>query len=68
MLNWIPLVGWLLGSIVSIAAMVFAFVVGLILSTLIIAVAWVFFRPLIGIPLLIGVGVGSYFTFYYDWE
>jgi len=67
LLKWIPLVGWLLGGLVSVAAFIFALLVGTIISTFVIAVAWVFFRPLIGIPLLIGAGVGSYFTFYYDW-
>ena len=67
LLNWIPLVGALLGSLVSFAAFIFALFVGVIVSVFVIAVARVFFRPLIGIPLLAFAGVGSYFTFYYDW-
>jgi hypothetical protein len=63
----IPFVGWLLSSIVAIAAVIFAIVVGLTLSVLTIAVAWVFFRPLIGIPLLIVVGASTYMIFFYDW-
>ena len=66
-LGMIPLVGWLLSGIVAIAAAIFAFVVGLTLSVLTIAIAWVFFRPLIGIPLLLAVGVSCYFIFLYDW-
>ena len=63
----IPFVGWLLSWIVAIAAVIFAIVVGLTLSVLTIAVAWVFFRPLIGIPLLIVVGASTYMIFFYDW-
>ena len=67
LLNMIPFVGWLLSWIVAIAAVIFAVVVGLTLSVLTIAVAWVFFRPLIGIPLLIAVGASIYLVFFYDW-
>ena len=68
LLNMIPFVGWLLSWIVAVAAVIFAVVVGLTLSVLTIAVAWVFFRPLIGIPLLILVGVSVYLTFFFDWS
>ena len=67
LLKMIPLVGWLLGGIVMVAAIIFPVVVGLTLSILTIAIAWVFFRPLIGIPLLILVGASIYLTFFYDW-
>ena len=66
-LNMIPFVGWLLSWVVAVAAVIFAVVVGLTLSVLTIAIAWVFFRPLIGIPLLILVGVSIYLTFFFDW-
>lgn len=65
-LKWIPLVGWLLGGVVSIAAFVFALIVGLVISMLVIAIAWVFYRPLIGITLLVAVGVGVYFIFFFN--
>lgn len=68
LLKWIPLVGWLLGGLVSIAAAIFAVIVGLTVSCLVIAVAWVFFRPYIGIPLLLATGTGIYLIFFYDWE
>lgn len=67
LLKWIPLVGWLLGSLVAVAAAIFALIVGLTLSTLVIAVAWVVFRPYIGIPLLLAVMTSCYFIFLYDW-
>ena len=63
----IPLVGWLMSWIVALAAVIFAVIVGLTLSVLTIAIAWVFFRPLIGIPLLLIVGVSVYLTWFYDW-
>ena len=68
LLNMIPFVGWLLSWIVSVAAVIFAVVVGLTLSVLTIAIAWVFFRPLIGIPLLILVSASIYLTFFFDWS
>jgi hypothetical protein len=66
LLNWIPLVGALLGSVAAIAAFLFALLVGLTLSTLTIAIAWVFFRPLIGIPLLCLTACGIYIAFFFD--
>lgn len=67
LLGMIPLVGWLLSGIVAVAAVIFAIVVGLTLSTLTIAIAWVFFRPLVGIPLLLAVAASIYLIFFYDW-
>ena len=67
LLDMIPFIGWLLSWIVALAAIIFAVVVGLTLSVLTIAIAWVFFRPLIGIPLLLLVGASVYLTFFYDW-
>ena len=67
-LGMIPLVGWLLSGIVAVAAAIFAFIVGLTLSVLTIAIAWVFFRPLIGIPLLILASASIYLTFFFDWS
>ena len=51
-MSWIPLVGWLLGGAVALAAFVFSLVVGFVLSCLTIAIAWLVYRPLIGIALL----------------
>lgn len=52
----------------TIAAAIFALVVGSILSCLVIAIAWVFYRPLVGITLLVAVGVGLYFIFFFNKE
>ena len=66
LLSWIPLVGWLLGAAVAVAAAVFSIVVGLILSILVIAIAWLVYRPLIGVLLFTMVGVGIYFIFFFN--
>lgn len=66
LLKWIPLVGWLLGGIVAIAAAVFALVVGSVISLLVIAIAWVFYRPLVGISLLVLTSIGVYFIFFFN--
>ena len=66
LLKWIPLVGWLLGGIVAVAAFVFALVVGSVIACLVIAIAWVFYRPLIGVLFLTLVGIGIYFIFFFD--
>ncbi len=47
-----------------IAAFVFALVVGLIVSCLVIAMAWIFYRPLLGISLLLLTGVSVFLIFY----
>ena len=65
LLKWIPLVGWLLGGVVSAAAFLFALVVGSVLAILVIAIAWVFYRPLFGVLMLTLVGIGVYFIFFF---
>ena len=67
LLNMIPFVGWLLSWIVAVAAVIFAVVVGLTLSVLTIAIAWVYFRPMIGYPLLALVSISAFLTFFYPW-
>ena len=62
---WIPLVGTLLAKAVSFAALLFASVVGLSLSITAIALAWVFFRPIVGASLLALVALSIYYTFYF---
>ena len=66
LLSWIPLVGWLLGFVVVVAAAVFSIVVGMILAILVIAIAWLVYRPLIGALLLTMVSVGIYFIFFFN--
>ena len=65
LLSWIPFVGWLLGGVVAIAAVIFAIVVGLVMSLLVIGLAWLFYRPWIGALLFSIMGVGIYFIFFF---
>ena len=57
-LAWIPLVGYLLSTGVSIVVIVFALVLSATLSLLTIALAWLYYRPLFGLLLLTGVAAG----------
>lgn len=52
----------ILGNIVGIGTGIAAFFITFMLSLITIAIAWVFYRPLLGI-LLIGVAVGIFFLF-----
>jgi len=58
LLKWIPLVGMLLGMIVQVVAAIVGFVVGGTIACLVLALAWLRFRPCIGISLLLCVGLG----------
>ena len=57
LLKWIPLVGWLLGGVVAVAAGVTALIVGTATQMLTMAIAWLFYRPMFGVLLLTGVAV-----------
>jgi len=57
-LSWIPLIGALLGMIVQVVAAIVGFVVGGTVACLVLALAWLRFRPCIGACLLVGVGLG----------
>ena len=65
-LEFIPFVGYMLGSLASFAAFLFALIVGLTVSSLTIAFAWVFYRPLVGIPLLMLAACGIYLILIHD--
>ena len=66
-LQFIPLVGYLLSWMTALAAFTFAVAVGLTIATLTIAVAWVFFKPLFGVPLLLITAQVGYIILFYDW-
>lgn len=51
----------LAGTIVGIGTGIVAFLLTIPLSLITIASAWIFYRPLIGVPLLIAAGVGIFF-------
>ncbi len=56
-LYWFPLFGSFLGTIGAWIALIIAIVLGCVLSTVTISIAWLFYRPLIGI-LMIAISVG----------
>ena len=62
-LKWIPLVGALLGGIAAFASFLFALLVGMTISLLVIATAWLFFRPCLALSLLTLSGIGIYLAF-----
>ena len=68
LLNMIPFVGWLLSAFASIAAFIWSFFVGLNTAVFIIAVAWVFYRPLFGICLLLIFAAGIFLAFFFPWS
>lgn len=51
------------GDIVGVGTGIVAFLLAAPLSLITISVAWIFYRPLIGVPLLLLAGVGLYFLF-----
>ena len=51
----------LAGTIVGVGTGIFAFLLAAPLSLITISIAWIFYRPLIGIPLLLLAGVGLFF-------
>jgi len=65
LLNWIPLVGTLLSFTAGFAAFLFALIVGAVISCLVIAIAWVLYRPLIGVSLILLVSISLYFIFFF---
>ena len=65
LISWIPFVGWLLSSLAAVAAFLFAVIVGLNLALLTIAIAWLFYRPYIGVPLLLLVATTAYMIFFW---
>ena len=67
-ISWIPFIGWLLASFAALAAFTFALIVGSTLALLTIAVAWVFYRPVIGITFLLLAACILSMVFLYDWE
>jgi hypothetical protein len=66
-LNWIPLVGWLLASIASLAAFLIALVFATIFASLTIAFAWLYYRPLFGLLFLAIGSFGIYIAFFYPY-
>jgi len=61
-LSWIPLLGWLLSKVIAIAVAIFAFVWGTMLHLFVMSFAWIFYRPLFGVGLLLAAGTLFYFV------
>ena len=57
LLSWIPFVGYFLSSVLALAAFMFSLVWGTMLWFIILAVAWIVYRPVFGILLLCGAGI-----------
>lgn len=66
MLTFVPLVGSLLSAAAGLAAFLFSLVVGGTIACLVLALAWLFFRPLVGITLLFLTAVGIALIFKTD--
>jgi len=62
--SMIPFVGWLLASVISVAAWIFSVLWGTMIHVFIMAIAWIFYRPLFGI-LLLAVFAGILFLMTY---
>ena len=61
LLSIFPLIGGLLSTLASWAALLFGLIVGTVTSVMVICIAWLFYRPLISLGLIlisVGLGVG----------
>ena len=63
LLSWIPLVGWLLAAIIKFAAIIFAVIWGSLIHLIVMCVAWIVYRPLIGVIMLVAIGFTLYIIF-----
>ena len=63
LLAWIPLVGWLLAGVIKFAAVIFALIWGSLMHLIVMCVAWIVYRPLIGAIMLVAIGITLYIIF-----
>jgi len=62
--SWIPLLGNVLGSVTAFVFGLISFTIALPITLLVISLAWVWYRPKIGIVLILiacGIGAGIYY-------
>ena len=59
-LKWVPLIGFLLGTIASLASFFFSLVLGTALSVLVIATSWLCFRPFLALTLITITGIATF--------
>ena len=57
LLNWIPLVGALLGGIFFAAAFIFSLIWGTMIHLIVLMVAWIAWRPCYGLCLLVCIAL-----------
>lgn len=64
-LKWIPLIGWLLANIASVAVGIWSGLFGSILFMITLSLAWIFYRPLFGIALMVGIALLIFIMFHF---
>lgn len=60
-LNWIPLLGPMANSVINLGVTIANVVLGSCISMLVASIAWVVYRPVLGVSLLVG-SLGLFFT------
>ena len=68
MLAWIPLVGYFLATMFSVAALLIALIWSTIMHFLVLGLAWVYYRPIFGVTMLTLVVVGCGVLLFSDLE
>ena len=58
LLGWIPLIGYFLATVMSVAAFIVALLWSTIMHFLVLGLAWVYYRPIFGVTMLVLVGLG----------
>ena len=55
LISWIPLIGGLLSYALALAAAIIGFVLGSVNFTIVFALAWIRYRPILGVLLLVSI-------------
>ena len=63
LLKWIPLIGMFLAGAATLASFLFALVVGVLMSLIVISVSWLVYRPFLALSLLSVSALGIYLIF-----
>ena len=66
--NFIPLLVLLVAKSSQFAPLIFALIAGTTLSMMWISLAWILYRPLLAITILVFSGVANYMIFFYDYS
>ena len=67
-INFIPLLTLLVAKSSQFAPLIFALIAGVTLSMMWISLAWIIYRPLLAITILVFSGVANYMIFFYDFS